>query len=127
LGIEHFVPGHDLLRPGVAFDQELIGWEYLRIDLGPFLGVAAVPGLLDSEATAAVSIGTTPACTRMPAVPPVWMNRSMKAGAVSLRFQSRCNSQKSCVTEIILPPACSMRRSAAPRLGVRRLVRTCRC
>src|SRR5918996_6520401 len=41
------------------------------------------------------------------------MNRSMKAGTVSLRLQSRCSSQKSCGTLIILTSACSTRRSAA--------------
>src|SRR5690606_23373068 len=47
----------------------------------------------------------------MPMVPPVSMNTFMNAFTVSSRFQSRCSSHKSCVKLIILPPACSMRRS----------------
>src|SRR5258707_750938 len=50
-----------------------------------------------------------------PALPPMSKNSVMKPGTVSLRFQSRCSSQNSCVTLIILPPACSTRRIAERR------------
>src|SRR5260221_465408 len=47
-----------------------------------------------------------------PALPCMSKNSVMNPGTVSLRFQSRCSSQNSCVTLIILPPACSTRRNA---------------
>ena len=37
---------HDILCFSVALDQQLVCWEYLGIDLGPFCRVRSVPGLL---------------------------------------------------------------------------------
>ncbi len=62
LGIQLFVILHDVLRFAVAFDQQLVG----REDFGYTSAHSAASGRFvrcSSEATAAVSIGTTPACT----------------------------------------------------------------
>lgn len=63
LGIQLFVILHDVLRFAVAFDQQLVGREDFGVHLRPFCGVRAIRVRCSSEATAAVSIGTTPACT----------------------------------------------------------------
>lgn len=47
-----------------------------------------------------------------PALPCMSKKSVMNPGTVSLRLQSRCSSQKSCVTLTIFAPACSTRRSA---------------
>ena len=46
LRVEDLVVGRDLLGLAVAFDQQLVRREDLGVDLGPLLGVFAVPGLL---------------------------------------------------------------------------------
>jgi hypothetical protein len=48
----------------------------------------------------------------MPAVPPVSMKRLTSAGTVSVHCQSHWSLQKSCGTPTMLPPTCSVRRSA---------------